>query len=107
MASLPRQSFVGAVAIVVRVFIESADQHTHDRLQAAVEERISRAGGPPDGLMVHLGYPSGGDLALVDVWRSEDTFRTWWNDVLQPALAAEGLPAAEPEILPLWSLARP
>jgi hypothetical protein len=95
------------MAIVVRTFIRPADQDAHDRLQAAVEAGISRLGGPPDGLMIHLGHPSGDGFAIVDAWRSEDTFRRWQSEVMEPALAETGLAASEPEICPVWSLARP
>jgi hypothetical protein len=95
------------MAIVVRTFIGSADQDAHDRLQAAVEAGISRQGGPPDGLMIHLGHPSDDGFVIVDAWRSEDTFRRWQSEVMEPALAEAGLYASEPEICPVWSLARP
>jgi len=57
--------------------------------------------------MVHLAYPSDQDFLIIDVWRSESAFRSWWNDVLAPALAEVGLIAGEQEINPVWSLARP
>jgi hypothetical protein len=69
------QGYTLAMAIVALTSIRSADQDAHDRLQVAVEAGISRLGGPPDGLMVHLGYPSGDGFVIVDAWRSEDTFR--------------------------------
>jgi hypothetical protein len=95
------------VAIVVRTLVHSADQDAHDRLQVAVEAGLSRLGGPPDGLMVHLGYPSGDGFVIVDAWRSEDAFRRWQSEVMEPALAETGLDGGEPEICPAWSLARP
>jgi hypothetical protein len=81
------------MAIVAQTAIQSADQEAQ--------------GGPPDGLMVHLAHPSGQGFLIVEVWRSEDAFRGWWNDVMAPALAEVGLIADEPEINPVWSLARP
>jgi hypothetical protein len=95
------------MAIIVRTVIGSADQDTHDRLQAAVEAGIAKLGGPPDGLLVHIGHPSGDGFVIVDAWRSEDTFRRWHSEVMEPALAATGVNASEPAICPLWSLARP
>jgi hypothetical protein len=102
-----RGRYTHPVAIVAHTFIRSADQDAHDRLQAAVEAGIARLGGPPDGLMVHLGYPSGDGFVIVDAWRSEDTFRRWQSEIMEPALAEAGLDAGEPAICPLWSLARP
>ncbi|HEX8770422.1 MAG TPA: hypothetical protein VF711_06625 [Acidimicrobiales bacterium] len=95
------------MAIVVRTAIESADQVAHDRLDQAVETALARQGAPPDGLMVHLAYPSGRGFMIVEVWRSEDAFRSSWNDLVEPALAEVGLTAGEQEISPMWSLARP
>ena len=95
------------MAIVVRTAIESADQEAHDRLEQSIEMAIERHGGPPDGLMVHLAYPSGQGFVMVDVWRSEMAFRAWWNDVMEPGLADVDLTADEHEINPVWSLARP
>jgi len=95
------------MAIVVRMLVEPADQVAHDRLQDAVNAGIARLGGPPEGLMVHVGHPSGRGFLIVEVWRSEDLFRIWCKEVVEPAIAEVGLTAGEPEICPVWSLARP
>jgi hypothetical protein len=95
------------MAIIVRTAILSADQDAHDRLEQQVEAAITRQGGPPDGMMVHIAHPSGQDFVIVEVWKSESVFRSWWNDVMEPAFVAAGLTAGEPEINPVWSLARP
>ena len=57
--------------------------------------------------MVHLSHPSGHGFLMVDVWRSEDVYRSWWKDVVESALGEAGLTAGEPTISPVWSLARP
>ncbi len=44
---------------------------------------------------------------IVDAWRTEDLFRAFHDQLLLPALAEVGLAAAEPEIGPAWSIARP
>lgn len=44
--------------------------------------------------MVNLGHPSGEGFVTIDVWRSEDAFHSWWNDVMEPALAEVGLAAS-------------
>ena len=95
------------MAIVVRTAIGPADQEAHNRLDQSVEKALMRQGGPPNGLMVHLAYPSGQGFLIVDVWNSEDAFRAWWTDVMEPALADVDLTAGEHEINPVWSLARP
>lgn len=95
------------MAIVARLRVPTATAHDHDRLQHEVETRLATLGGPPDGLMVHLGYPDGDDLVLVEAWRTEDLFESYLRDVLQPALAAAGIEAPSPEIGPAFSIARP
>lgn len=95
------------MAIVVRTAIESGDQAAHDRLDQLVEAAIGRQGGPPDGLMVHLACPSGQGFLIIDVWRSENAFRAWWSDVMEPALAEVDLTTGGQEITSVWSLARP
>ena len=95
------------MAIVVHTAIGPADQEAHNRLDQSIETTLMRQGGPPDGLMVHLAYPSGQGFLIVDVWNSEDAFRAWWADVMEPALADADLTAGGHEINPVWSLARP
>lgn len=95
------------MAIVVRMTFDSADQADYDRLDAAIETGISKLGGPPDGFLVHLGHPSGDGFVTVDAWSTEDSFRRFHSEVMERALADTGLAACEPEICPLWSLARP
>jgi hypothetical protein len=101
------EPYVAAMAVVARIFIHSAEQDDHDRLERAVESRFGELSGPPDGLMVHLGYPSEGGLALIEVFRTEELFRSFHDDVLVPALGQVALVASEPEIGPAWSIARP
>jgi hypothetical protein len=72
------------VAIVARILVEAAGVEDHDRLERALEKRF--VDGPPEGLMVHLGYPHGDDLLIVDAWRTEELFRSFVADVLGPAL---------------------
>lgn len=95
------------MAIVVRTAIEPADQEAHNRLDESIETAIGRHGGPPDGLMVHLAHPFREGFLIVDVWSSESAFRSWWTDVMEPALAELSLTVGEHEISPVWSLARP
>jgi hypothetical protein len=100
-------AYGSVMAIVARIFINSAERADHDQLERAVESRFEELGGPPDGLMVHLGYPNDGGLALVEVFRTEELFQSFLDDVLDPALDEAGLLASEPEIHPAWSIARP
>jgi hypothetical protein len=95
------------MAIVARILVEPAEQNDHDRLQGAVESRIQELGRPPDGLMVHVGYPHESGFMIVEVWRTEESFRAYVDEMLLPALGDAGLVAGEPEIGPAWSIARP
>lgn len=94
------------MAIVVRLRVPGASQEDHDRVQEEVNARLAAAGAPPDGLFVHLGYPDGDDLVLVEAWRSPDGFEAYLADVLAPALAAAGLQALPPEVSTAFSIAR-
>jgi hypothetical protein len=49
--------------------------------------------------MVHLGYEDGDDLVLVEAWRTEDLFESYYRDLLQPALGAARLRATVAEII--------
>lgn len=95
------------MAIVAQIFIDSADQNDHDRLQSAVESRIHDIGRPPDGLMVHVSYPRGDGFVIVEAWRTEELFRSYMDELLGPAVAEVALAAGEPEIGQAWSIARP
>ena len=95
------------MAVIARIFIEAAGQSDHDRLESAVEERFQDRGGPPDGLMVHLGYPDNGGLMIIEAWRTEDSFRSYFDQELEAALRDVGLEAGEPHVGPAWSIARP
>jgi hypothetical protein len=95
------------MAIIVRFRIPSAAAEDHDRLEREIETRFATLGGPADGLMVHLGYPDGNDLVIVQGWRTQDLFDSSLHEVFQPALAAAGLHAEAPDISPAFSIARP
>jgi hypothetical protein len=95
------------MAIVAHLFIEAAGSEEHGRLQHAIEAEIVARGGPPEGLMAHLGHPSGDGFRVIEAWRTEEQFRSFLRDVISPALDASGLTAAEPEVVPAWSIAIP
>jgi hypothetical protein len=95
------------MAVIARILIEAAEQSDHDRLESAVEERFQGLGGPPDGLMVHLGYPDRRGLMIVEAWRTEESFRSYFDQVLGAAIGDVGLAVGEPEVGPAWSIARP
>ena len=57
--------------------------------------------------MVRLGYEDGDDLVLVEAWRTEDLFESYYRDLLQPGLGAAHLRATVAEISAALSIARP
>ena len=85
-----------------------ADHDDHERLSAAIDASIAASGGPPDGLLMHVAHPDGeGGFVAIEVFRNEDAFRTFWSDVVEPALASIGLHATASPPQPVWSLSRP
>jgi hypothetical protein len=95
------------MAVIVRIVIASASQDDHDRLGAAVEKRLDDLGGPPDGLMIHLGWPADDGFVITEAWRTEELFHRFRQELFEPALSEAGLVAGEPDISPAWSIARP
>ncbi len=95
------------MAIVARILVEPAEQNDHDRLEGAINSRLHDLGGPPDGLILHVGYPHGRGFMMVEAWRTEDLFRSYFDQLVLPVLSETGLVAGEPEIGPAWSIARP
>ena len=94
-------------AIIARIRLAGATADDHDRLEQEVGTRLETMDGPPDGLMVHLGYEDGDDVVLVEAWRTEDLFESYYRDLLQPALGAAHLRATVAEISAALSIARP
>ena len=101
-----RDKYVGSMAVVARTLVEPADRASHDRLFEAVTARIMAAGRAPEGLMAALAHPSPRGFLIVTVCRSENDFRCFWADVMQPAMTETGLSAGEPDLDPVWSLAQ-
>ncbi len=95
------------MAIVARILVEPAGQKDHDRLESAIESRLQDLGGPPDGLMLHVGYPQGRGFMIVEAWRNQGLFQSYLDRLLLPALGEVGLMAGDVEIAPAWSIARP
>jgi len=45
----------------------------------------------PQGLIVHTASEHGGGMRIIDVWESEDAYRTFEREQLFPALQAAGV----------------
>ncbi len=95
------------MAIVVELHVAGTGRDEADLLDQRVGETMEAMGGPPAGLMVHVGRPSADGLLITDVWRSEPEMRSFLDDVLLPRIAELGLKAGEPTISALWQFGRP
>ena len=48
---------------------------------------------PPEGLILHLAGPTDEGFRIIDVWESEQAFKHFQAERLQPAVAALGGPS--------------
>lgn len=95
------------MAIVVHTLVPHASEADADRLDQLVGAAITQRGGPPAGLMAHIGHPSGAGFMICEVWRSEADMRAFYDEVVGPTLAEAGLVPDDPVVSPVWSFARP
>lgn len=52
----------------------------------AVTKKMDAKANPPAGLIVHTHYEEDGRVKVMDVWDSEQAFRTFQQDRLTPAM---------------------
>ena len=52
----------------------------------AVTAKMDVKANPPDGLIVHTHYEDEGRVRVMDVWESEQAFRTFQEERLMPAM---------------------
>lgn len=69
----------------------------------AVTAKMDVKANPPAGLIVHTAYEQDGRVRVMDVWESEQAFRTFQQERLTPAVqqvaSENGMdPSAQPEI---------
>ena len=95
------------MAVIVRTKVAGVDQATHDQLQEAINANIGAAGGPPPGLMAHVGHPDEDGLVVLQVFNNEASFHAWWAEIAAPALASLGLTTGPHDVRTVWSFARP
>ena len=95
------------MAIVVQTLVPHASEADADRLDQLVNAAIMERGGPPVGLMAHIGHPSGAGFVICEVWRSEADMQSFYDEVVVPKLAEAGLVPDVPVVSPVWSFARP
>jgi hypothetical protein len=95
------------MAVLVQLTVTPATQPQFHELDAAVEQSMTGAGGPPDGLMSHVVYPEGDGFVVAEVWRTESAGRDFVDDVLRPLVGGVSLTATDTQVRPVWSFARP
>ena len=95
------------MAVLLQLPVTPATQQQFNELDAAVGQAMMEAGGPPEGLMSHVVYPEGDGFVVADVWRTEADGQRYLDDVLRPLVREQNLTAADTQVLPVWSFARP
>jgi hypothetical protein len=68
----------------------------YDRLNGEIPE-------DPEGLILHTAAEHGDRMRIIDVWESEEAYRSFERDTLTPAMERAGLEAPEGEPPPLDS----
>src|SRR5581483_6960557 len=58
----------------------------------------------PDGLISHVAARTDDGVLVVDVWESEEKLGRFFDERLGAALAANGIDAGEPTIMPVHNL---
>ena len=82
------------MAVAVSVRFPSLTSAKYDELIAALELDAN----PPAGLILHVAAEGEGEIVATELWRTEQTFRAFYDYRLRPALlmhAVEGQPGIE------------
>lgn len=95
------------MAIVVETLIPQATRAEAEQFDELVENAITQSGGPPTGLMVHFTRPHRDGFLMVNVWRSENDMRPFFDSIIHPKLTEAGLTADSSMVSPIWVFARP
>ena len=68
-----------------------------------VQGRINAQTGdaPPEGGIFHADGESDGNWWGFDVWESEDAAQRFFDEIIGPALDAQGIPRSQPRLLPI------
>lgn len=89
--------------MAVLVHHEGADW-TQELYQAAFDRAIPDRTNPPAGLIVHVAAPrEAGGWQVIDVWESEDAFRSFLEQSVIPAAQAIGAPSFDTKVVELYN----
>jgi hypothetical protein len=94
------------MAVVAEVLVVDASRQDAERFDELMEESMSVHGGPPSGLMVHIGRPADGGYLLCQVWSTEADMHRYFDEVVMNVLATLGLTMRRTGTWPVWSFAR-
>ena len=82
------------MAVAVSVRFPSLTSAKYDELISALDLDAN----PPAGLILHIAAEGEGEMVASELWRTEQTFRAFYDYRLRPALlmhAVEGQPSME------------
>ena len=82
------------MAVAVSVRFPGLTSAKYDELIAALELDAN----PPAGLILHVAAEGEGEIVATELWRTEQTFRAFYDYRLRPALlmhAIDGQPSLE------------
>lgn len=82
------------MAVAVSVRFPSLTPEKYDELISALDLDAN----PPAGLILHVAAEGEGEMVASELWRTEQTFRAFYDSRLRPALlmhAVEGQPNME------------
>jgi heme-degrading monooxygenase HmoA len=96
------------------VVISKVPEGTPREAFEAVSKDVDAQNNPPPGLLVHTAVERQGRIVVIDVWDSEQEFRTFEDQRLRPAIekvmtdmgAPTDGPPPEQEVLEAFDLAR-
>ena len=75
-------------------------QMTTEKYDECIRRLEAAGAGAPTGRLYHACYGPSGDLRVLDVWESQETFDRF-GQTLMPILQEVGVDAGQPDIQPL------
>jgi len=88
------------MALVVHFTPSSFTSGEYDEVVSRLE---AVGAGSPAGRLYHIAMETGGQIRLIDIWESAETFHAF-GATLVPILAELGVDPGEPEVLPIHNI---
>ena len=90
------------MSVVVRYQPVGLTRQQYDEVSRRMEEAW-----PPNGLQMHVLFGTEGDLRISEIWESEDSYRSF-SEEIRPVLNEVGVQlGGEPEVFPVHELEQP